>query len=95
MVLPTVKTKAAENVNPKLLIIYGKPKSGKTTLMAALEDKIATLEADFSKYASDFVKLNELTQEKEAVEQQLEEKMERWVYLHDLNDKIQQMTSKS
>lgn len=43
--------------------------------MAALEDKIATLEADFSKYASDFVKLNELTQEKEAAEQQLEE---RW-----------------
>ena len=43
-------------------------------------DKIATLEADFSKYASDFVKLNELTQEKEAAEQQLEEKMERWMY---------------
>ena len=40
MVLPTVKTKAAENVNPKLLIIYGKPKSGKTTLMAALEDNL-------------------------------------------------------
>lgn len=35
----------------------------------------------FSKYASDFVKLNELTKEKEAAEQQLEEKMERWMYL--------------
>ena len=32
--------------------------------MAALEDKIATLEADFSKYASDFVKLNELTKKR-------------------------------
>ena len=40
MVLPTVKTKAAENVNPKLLIIYGKPKSGKTTLMARLDDNL-------------------------------------------------------
>ena len=57
--------------------------------MAALEDKIATLEADFSKYASDFVKLNELTQEKEAAEQQLEEKMERWMYLEDLAARIE------
>ena len=45
--------------------------------MAALEDKIATLEADFSKYASDFVKLNELTKEKEAAEQQLETSYEK------------------
>lgn len=56
--------------------------------MATLEDKIATLEADFSKYASDFVKLNELTKEKEAAEQQLEEKMERWMYLEDLAARI-------
>ena len=56
--------------------------------MAALEDKISALEADFSKYASDFVKLNELTQEKEAAEQQLEEKMERWMYLEDLAARI-------
>lgn len=57
--------------------------------MAALEEKISTLEADFSKYASDFVKLNELTQEKEAAEQQLEEKMERWMYLEDLAARIE------
>ncbi len=57
--------------------------------IAALEDKIATLEADFSKYASDFVRLNELTQEKEAAEQQLEEKMERWMYLEDLAARIE------
>ena len=57
--------------------------------MAALEEKIAALEADFSKYASDFVKLNELTQEKEAAEQQLEEKMERWMYLEDLAARIE------
>lgn len=56
--------------------------------MAALEEKISALEADFSKYASDFVKLNELTQEKEAAEQQLEEKMERWMYLEDLAARI-------
>jgi len=57
MVLPTVKTKAAENVNPKLLIIYGKPKSGKTTLMAALEDNLII---DFEKGTSyvDALKVN-------------------------------------
>ena len=57
MVLPTVKTKAAENVNPKLLIIYGKPKSGKTTLMAALDDNLII---DFEKGTSyvDALKVN-------------------------------------
>ena len=43
----------------------------------------------FDEYASDFVKLNELTQEKEAAEQQLEEKMERWMYLEDLAARIE------
>ena len=33
-------------------------------------------------------KLNELTQEKEAAETQLEEKMDRWVYLNDLAEQI-------
>ena len=38
--------------------------------------------------ASDFGKLNALTKEKEEVEQQLEEKMERWEYLEDLAERI-------
>ena len=61
--------------------------------MAALEDKIATLEADFSKYASDFVKLNELTEEKTQLETQLEEKMDRWTYLEELAAKILQQNA--
>ena len=47
------------------------------------------MEADFSKYASDFVKLNELTEEKTQLETQLEEKMDRWVYLSDLAERIE------
>ena len=50
--------------------------------------KTGKTEADFSKYASDFVKLNELRKEKEAAEHQLEEKMERWMYLEDLAARI-------
>jgi len=40
------------------------------------------------KNATNSGKLNELTQEKEAAEEQLEEKMDRWVYLTDLAEKI-------
>ena len=36
----------------------------------------------------DFVKLGELTKEKETAEALLEEKMERWMYLQDLAEKI-------
>jgi hypothetical protein len=39
IVLPTKKVKAAR-VNPKRLIIYSKPKTGKTTAFAGLEDNL-------------------------------------------------------
>ena len=39
MNLPTSKSKPTTD-NPKLLILFGKPKSGKTTIMAALEDNL-------------------------------------------------------
>ena len=57
--------------------------------MAALEDKLAQIEKDFLKYANDFVKLNELSKEKEATEKKLEEKMERWMYLEELATRIE------
>ena len=47
------------------------------------------LEAEIPKFARDFVKLNELTKEKEATEAALEEKMERWMYLEDLAARIE------
>lgn len=54
-----------------------------------LESKIEELEANILKNASDFVKLNELTNEKTKAEAALEEKMERWEYLEDLAERIQ------
>ena len=57
--------------------------------IAALEEKIEKLEAEIPKFARDFVKLNELTKEKEATETALEEKMERWMYLEDLAARIE------
>ena len=38
---------------------------------------------------SDYNKLTELSTEKEELEQQLEEKMDRWVYLNDLAERIE------
>ena len=56
--------------------------------ITALEEKIAHLDEEIMKNATNSGKLNELTQEKEAAEEQLEEKMDRWVYLTDLAEKI-------
>ena len=57
--------------------------------IADLEERISSLEAQMLKCASDFVKLNELTKEKEDAEALLEEKMERWMYLSELAEKIE------
>ena len=58
--------------------------------IASLEDKLAGIEEDILKNATNSGKLNELTREKEASEALLEEKMDRWVYLNDLAEKIAQ-----
>ena len=39
--------------------------------------------------ATNSVKLKELMEEQEQTQQQLEEKMERWVYLNDLAEQIE------
>ncbi len=52
--------------------------------IAKLEEKLAAVESDIAKYARDFAKLNELTKEKEKLETELLEKMERWEYLEEL-----------
>lgn len=54
-----------------------------------LEEKIAELDGQISKCETDFIKLNEFMQEKEKTEAKLSDKMERWVYLNDLAEKIE------
>lgn len=56
--------------------------------IATLEEKMESLDAEMMANATNSAKLSELTAEKEKVEQQLEEKMERWVYLNDLAERI-------
>ncbi|MPN27720.1 hypothetical protein SDC9_175154 [bioreactor metagenome] len=39
--------------------------------------------------ATDYVKLQDLMDEKKSTEEQLEEKMNRWIYLNDLAEQIE------
>ena len=57
--------------------------------IAALEQRIEKLDADIMANATNSVKLSELTASKEEAKMQLEEKMDRWVYLNDLAEKIE------
>ena len=58
-------------------------------VIAGLEEKIAQTEALIAQNASDYAALQELTAEKEELEVQLAAKMERWVYLNDLAERIE------
>ena len=92
------KTRASgDNVSAK-----GKPKGTKLKFtfkeqrewetieddIAALVEQIAGLESRIEKEARNYEKLNELMAEKAEDEKMLEEKMERWMYLNDLAERI-------
>lgn len=55
----------------------------------SLESKIEELDGEIAGAATQYSRLNELMQEKADVEAQLEHKMDRWVYLNDLAEKIE------
>ena len=56
--------------------------------IAALEQAIADTEKEMSANTSDYVRLQELSDKKDALSKELDEKMERWVYLNDLAERI-------
>ena len=62
--------------------------------IAALEEKIASLDDQMLKNATNSAKLAELMAEKERTEAALEEKTERWVYLTDLAEQIEAQNQK-
>ena len=53
-----------------------------------LEEKIASLEEDTSKFATDFTKLQEIMDKKTKLEDELQVKYERWEYLNNLAEEI-------
>ena len=87
--------KNVKNRQDKLKFSYKEQKEYETidADIAALEEKIEQLEQDLVANARDFVKLNEITKQKEEAEAALEEKMERWMYLQDLAERIEAQNS--
>lgn len=57
--------------------------------IAALEEKIEKLDKEMMENATNSFKLRQIVEEKEAAEQALEEKMDRWVYLNNLAERIE------
>jgi len=84
-------TEYKSNHEKKLKFSYKEQKEYETieSDIAFLEEKIENLEKEMAKNSTDFVKLNDLSKEKEETENLLEEKMLRWEYLEELNEKIQ------
>lgn len=85
---PSEKTEKVKTA--KLKFTWQEQKDYETieTQIGQIEEGIAQLEKKIESAATDFVELNRLTQEKEAQETLLEEKMERYLYLSDLADRI-------
>lgn len=80
-----------KNRTTKLRFTYKEQKEFETIDddIAALEEKIEALEAEMEACSSQYTKLTQLSEEKEKAQQELEEKMDRWVYLNDLAEKIE------
>lgn len=57
--------------------------------IAELEQAIADTEKEMAANTSDYVRLQELSDKKESLSRELDEKMERWVYLNDLAERIE------
>ena len=58
--------------------------------IAALEQSIAECDQQMQECTDDYVKLQSILAEKSQLETQLEEKMERWIYLNELAQRIAQ-----
>lgn len=58
--------------------------------IAELEDQISKCDQEMAENATNSVKLRELMEEKDQAEKKLEEKTERWVYLNDLYEQMNQ-----
>lgn len=78
------------NQKKKLKFTYQEQKDYETieSDIAALEEKIEILEKEMAVASTDFVKLNQIIAKKEEAEVLLSEKMDRWMYLEELAERI-------
>ena len=88
----SVKNDWKQNREKKLKFSYKEQKEYETIDddIAKLEEELENIDDEMMKNATNSPKLSELTKQKEEKEMLLEEKMERWVYLNDLAEKIKE-----
>ena len=65
------------------------------TIISKLESNIQEVNQKMAQASDDYELLQKLMKEKSTVEKQLEEKMQRWVYLNELAEKIAQVKSEN
>jgi len=89
-VIPKQQEQQKERKKTKLKLTYHEQKEYAEIddIIAGLEDKLALMHTQINDAAADYVLLQQLVTEKDALETQLQEKLDRWVYLNELADKI-------
>lgn len=82
--------KKSSNLPKKLKMSFNEQREFDTieAVISGLEEKLAALDAEASENTANYWKLLEIAAEKEKAEAELEEKMERWAYLTELDEKI-------
>lgn len=89
-------TKSSRTSEKKLKFSYNEQREFDTidAVIEEIEQKISNLDDAIAASASEYTKLDALMKEKEELELKLDEKMERYLYLQDLADKIKEQNSK-
>ena len=84
------KKQPAPSNTPKRKFTYGEQREYDSIEgeIADLEARIESLETEMEQVSSDYVKLQELMDQKFALEQELEQKTERWLYLEELAEEL-------
>ena len=84
-------TKAKPRLEKKIKFTFAEQKEFETIddEIAELEEKISTLDEQLIQYATDYVKLQEIMSEKSVIEETLTHKYERWEYLNQLAEEIE------
>lgn len=84
-------TTARKPKQKKLKFSYHEQKEYETIEedIAAMEERLSQLEQEMGQCGADFVKLTKLSEEKDELDMQLLEKMERWEYLENLAARIE------
>ena len=80
-----------QNRKQKLKFTYKEQKEFDTIDddIAALEERLEQIDKEMAANATNAGKLRELSDEQQEIQQKLDEKMDRWVYLNDLAEQIE------